>query len=143
MTRIVHRDIAAAGMLLVLGAYALWEAREMSVFGAIFPQLAGAGMVLGAVLLALRAVIWSPPVPRDNGTVLRPLLMLGALAAWAVLLPVLGFVPTSIIGAGLCMLIAQQEAVSLRVLAVQFAGLAALVLLVALLFGRLLNVPLP
>ncbi|WP_299687871.1 tripartite tricarboxylate transporter TctB family protein [uncultured Tateyamaria sp.] len=143
MNRFLHRDIAAAAGLLALGGYALWEAQSMSVFGAIFPQLAGAGMVLGAILLALRALIWSPALPTNTGTVLRPLLMLAALAAWAILLPVTGFVATSVVGAGVCMIIAQQHAVPFRTLALQGAGLTALVLLVALLFGRLLNVPLP
>lgn len=143
MTRFLHRDIAASAGLLALGGYALWEAQSMSVFGAIFPQLAGGGMVLGAVLLALRAVIWTPAVPADTATILRPLLMLAALAGWAILLPITGFVATSVVGAGLCMLIAQQHSVPARTLALQFAGLCGLVLLVALLFGRLLNVPLP
>ncbi|EBA12637.1 tripartite tricarboxylate transporter TctB family protein [Roseobacter sp. CCS2] len=143
MTRFMHRDIAAALGLLIVGAYALWEAREMSVFGAIFPQLAGAGMVLGAILLALRAAIWIPDVPQNDGAILRPLLMLAALASWAVLLPILGFVPTSLIGAGACMLIAQQDPLPLRTRALHFAGLATLVVSVAFLFGYLLNVRLP
>ncbi len=143
MNKLLHRDIAAASGLLVIGGYALWEARQMSVFGAIFPQLAGAGMVLGAILLLIRAIVWAPAVPQADGTLLRPLLMLAALAGWAILLPIFGFVPVSLVGAGVCMLIAQQTMVPMRVLALQFAGLAGLILLVAVLFGRLLNVPLP
>lgn len=143
MNRFLHRDLVPAIGLFAIGGYALWEAREMSVFGAIFPQLAGAGLVLGAVALAVRATVFAPDVPPNEGTLGRPILMLASLLGWAILLPVLGFVPTSLIGVGLCMMIAQQTRVSVQTLLLQFAGLAALVLLMVVIFGQLLNVPLP
>ncbi len=143
MNRVLHRDLIPAIGLFIFGSYALWEAREMSVFGAIFPQLAGGGLVLGALTLALRAVVFAPVTTPAEGTLLRPVLMLASLFCWSVLLPVFGFIPTSLIGAGLCMLIAQQTKVSPKTLAFQFVGLVGLVLLMAMIFGQLLNVPLP
>ncbi len=143
MNRVLHRDLIPAIGLFIFGSYALWEAREMSVFGAIFPQLAGGGLVLGALTLALRAVVLAPVTTPAKGTLLRPILMLASLFGWSVLLPVLGFIPTSLIGAGLCMLIAQQTKVPPKTLAFQFVGLVGLVLLMAIIFGQLLNVPLP
>ncbi|NSX53758.1 tripartite tricarboxylate transporter TctB family protein [Parasulfitobacter algicola] len=101
MNRFLHRDLVPGIALLVLGGYMLWEARQMSVFGAIFPQLAGAGMVLCALAMVLRAWIVSPASAPPDGALLRPILMLATLLGWAVILPLLGFIPTSLIGAGL------------------------------------------
>ncbi|KIT16243.1 tripartite tricarboxylate transporter TctB family protein [Jannaschia aquimarina] len=138
-----HRDLLPSVVLILLGAYALWETLAMSTFGAIFPRLAGFGLLLGGIALAVRAVWRNPPVTRPHGDLARPLLFLALLLGWAILLPVTGFVPTSIGGAILAMALAFEERPAARSVLAQSAALVGVVVLVALLFGRLLLVPLP
>ena len=143
MIRLRHRDLAPSAALLGAGGYALWEALDMTTFGAVFPMLAGGGMVLGGLALAARAVLFVPEVPAPVGTVSRPLLLLATLLLWAILLPITGFVPTSAVAVLVVMAIAQQDSAPINTLLLQAAALIALVGIVAVVFGTLLNVPLP
>ncbi|MEM9797160.1 MAG: tripartite tricarboxylate transporter TctB family protein [Pseudomonadota bacterium] len=139
----LHRDLAPSAALVLLGAYALWETLSMSTFGAIFPRLAGSGLLLGGIALAVRTLWQSPPATRPPGGLRRPILFLLLLLGWAILLPVTGFVPTSIAGALLAMVLAFDARPRARSILIQSAALIGVVLMVALLFGRLLMVPLP
>ena len=143
MTRFAHRDLIPALALILLGAWALWQTLEMSVLGAVFPRLAGGGMLIGGLAIGLRALLLVPPVRIPEGELVRPLLLLALLLIWAVLLPYTGFVATSICGAILAMFLAADDRPSPRSVAVQGVSLALLVGLVALLFGEVLMGKLP
>lgn len=145
MSRLAHRDLVPALILLILGGYGLWEAAGMSTLGRVFPSLASLGLILGALALIGRGVLGGETVaPAVTGSsVLRPMLLLAILAGWAVLLPVTGFVATSIVGALLSMAVAEHDRPGARSRAIQAASLIGLVLLLALIFGRVLLVNLP
>lgn len=143
MTRLMHRDVAPALILILLGAWALWQTLEMSVLGAVFPRLAGIGMLLGGLTLGARALILRPATSLQEGELTRPLLLLALLLAWAVLLPVTGFVLTSIVAATVAMLIGADERPSLKSALSQIAAIVVTVSVLALLFGQVLMVNLP
>ena len=143
MTRLTHRDLIPALALILIGGWALWETQEMSVLGAVFPRLAGAGMLLGGLLLAGRAIVLAPPARVPEGGLLRPVLFLALLLAWAVLLPVTGFVATSVVASILAMLLSAEDRPTPRSALIQAAALVAIVILLALVFGQVLKVKLP
>ncbi len=143
MTSPNHRDLIPSAGLILLGGYALYEASSMSAFGAIFPRLAGGGMTLGGMALAVRALVFNAASPVPAETLGRPALMLATLAAWAVALPIIGFIPASLIGAAAAMVIAMNDRPSAKELIYHAVGLTALILAIAGVFGGLLNVPLP
>ena len=109
-----HRDIVPAVVLILFGGWVLWQTLEMSVLGAVFPRLAGIGMLLGGITLGLRAIFAAPASPVPEGQVLRPLLLMLVLLAWAILLPPIGFVPTSILGAIAVMFLSMEDPPALR-----------------------------
>lgn len=144
MSRLAHRDLVPALILLTLGGYGLWEAAGMSTLGRVFPTLASLGLILGALALMARGLLGGADVaPAAAGPILRPMLLLAILAGWAFLLPVTGFVATSIVGTLLCMAVAEHDRPGAKAWAVQVASLIGLVLLLALVFGRILLVNLP
>lgn len=141
--RWLHRDMLPAGVLFALGAYAIWEASTMSVMGRVFPTLASMGLLVCSIALAIRALFWQPAPVLAVGTVARPLALLAVLFGWALLLPLIGFLPVSIAGVLLVSLVAEQEQRTRRGLLIQAAALVALVLFIALIFGQVLKVNLP
>jgi len=141
--RLLHRDLLPSLVLFALGGYAMWEASTMSVMGRVFPTLASLGLLLGSLALAFRAVWWQPAPVFSVGTVRRPLALLSVLFGWALLLPVIGFVPVSMAGVFLVSLVAEQEQRHRRGLFIQGAALVALVLFIAVVFGQVLKVNLP
>lgn len=143
MSSALHRDLVPSGLLMIVGSYALWEAARMTTFGAVFPTLAGCGLVFGGAALGVRAMIWRPEFRMQEGGLRRPLLLLAALLVWAILLPVTGFVATSILAALIVMRITQQTPLSMRSYLIRGLGLSLMVCVVAFIFQQLLNVPLP
>lgn len=143
MNRTFHRDTVPSVVLLITGIYMLWKASSMTTFGAVFPTLAGGGIVLGGLALGSRAIMWQQDSQPPEGAVLRPLLLLTALLVWAILLPISGFVVTSMVAALVVMGLTQLEPLPARSYLVQGIALTAMVGLVAFVFQHLLNVPLP
>ncbi|GFE67050.1 tripartite tricarboxylate transporter TctB family protein [Litoreibacter roseus] len=143
MNRTLHRDLPPGLVLIGLGSWALWETLTMSVLGAVFPRLAGSGMLVGGVILCIRALWRAPPVQPPEGELTRPLLFLALLLGWAVMLPITGFVLTSVCAALLAMFLSADEKFDAKTAAIQAISLAALVGVAALLFGQILMVNLP
>lgn len=137
------RSILPLAFFASAGVYGLYEAQAMTDFGAIFPRFASGVIVLASVAQLIQHLRGREATSHGSGTLLRPLLLLAVLLGWALLLPVLGFVPTSLLGAGLIWLIASQEPKGLKTRVLEASSLAALVLVVDFVFGRLLLVPLP
>ena len=143
MNRFAHRDLIPAAALILIGAWALWDTRDMSTFGAIFPQLASGGMLIGGLALAGRAILLAPPVRIPEGELMRPLLLLALLLVWAVMLPITGFIATSIAAALVTMLLSTETRPTTRGILIESGSLIVIVLAVALLFGQVLQVQLP
>lgn len=137
------RQALPALTLFFAGVYILFEAASMTQFGAVFPRLAGGGLIIGSSVLLAKLAMGKPDQLTRPDRTGRALLLLVALMAWAVLLPVIGFVPACLVGAAATMTLADPKPPSLRVLARRSAGLLVLILAVAVLFSRVLNVPLP
>ncbi len=138
-----YRDALPASILVLIGGFFLFEARSMSTFGAVFPMLAGGGMMLGGLALFARTLMFELEAHRPNGTFGRPLLLLLALLLWALALPVLGFALSSTVAALLVILIATQERPSAKTLALQVIGVVILIAVITVVFGTLLKVQLP
>lgn len=89
--------------LAALGAVVLWTAREFpnvpgqKVGAAFLPMLAGAGLVVCALLLVLRSFRARPgpageaPAPLSAGARLAPLVVVGCIGAYVLLAESLGF----------------------------------------------------
>ncbi len=88
----------AAGFI-ILGAWALWEARTFTTHGAIFPRAIASAMIvfaIGYILVALARPLFAKPQVAAESTLRR--VLLGALMfAWVVLIPVLGFGAASLL----------------------------------------------
>lgn len=141
-------DIGAAvvaALAMVVAGAALWEAREFSPLGSIFPRTIGIALLITAFAAMLRALmgrsVLSKGVPRDG--LLRSALLMLTMVLWIALLSHVGFIVTSVVAFFALAIIADREPATLRRL-VAFA-IVAVVVVVAfdLVFVRLLNVTLP
>lgn len=139
----LQKDMWPAVILIGVGAYGLYEAVSMSTFGAIFPQFAAGGMILGGLILVVRVLFNKLETAKYAGELNRPLILISILLFWAISFPLLGFIISSIISGLLAMLTAQQEKIPLKSYVYQLGGILALILVIDHLFVNLLNVPLP
>lgn len=133
-------DLAAAGILVVVAAVVVWESTRWPPAGGfagnptLVPHALAVLMVATAIGLALLA---GHGMPRDERRVSTALAGIGATAAMAALLPVLG-----VIGAGAPYLLALQRLLGAPLKpSVASAVLAPAILYVV--FAKGLNVPLP
>ncbi len=143
MNKLHHRDIVPSFVFVFLGGFMIFEARSMSTFGAVFPMLSGAGMLLGGLALCVRAILFNPLSRAPAGTVGRPLLLLLVLMLWAVALPLIGFAQSALLAGLIVILIATQETAVAKTIVAQFLGVAVLIAAITLIFGTLLKVQLP
>lgn len=133
-------DYAAAGILVVLAAVIVWESSRWPAAAAfagnptLVPHSLAALMAVTAIGIAWFA---GAGIPAERGHVTAALLAIGATAALAALLPVLG-----VIGAGIPYLLAVQRACGAPG---RSSALGAIVTPIALhaVFAKGLNVPLP
>ncbi|MDX1605319.1 MAG: tripartite tricarboxylate transporter TctB family protein [Candidatus Competibacterales bacterium] len=128
-----------------LALWALWETREMTPLGAVFPRTFASALLLLALLYIIRQ--WLKPGaagsrPPGGSWVRRGLLVL-LLAGWILALPRLGFVVASLAAFLLLSLVAAFESwrPSRWLLHLLVAGLT--VAGFHYLFAELLRVPLP
>lgn len=90
-----------AGGFLLLGAWGLYESREMSDLGAIFPRTIGAAMIGLSALYILYGLVRPRSVSSDTSSEqsnTRRVLLLVTMAVWIALISVIGFVSSSLIG---------------------------------------------
>ncbi len=138
------REIIPLGVVFLAGILALIEASEMTTFGSIFPQFAAAAMVMGSALLMARVLFFKSPDPHGNpGQSARAWAFAAILAVWALALPLIGFVISSLLGFAGALAVAQDKRPSVRSLLLQSTCATVFVFAVAFVFGTLLNVPLP
>lgn len=141
-------DVGAATIAILLAAVAalaLWQSREFSALGSIFPRTIAIGLLLASLSALLRAFAgWgslSRGVPRDG--LWRSALLASTMVLWIALLEPLGFIVSSVLGFFALALIADREAVTMRRL-ILFAVVAVVVVVAFnLVFVHALKVQLP
>ncbi len=148
-TEPLRRDwggILAALIFVLLGVWVLSETGEMTPLGAVFPRaIAGAMIVfasLAAVLRLVRATrpAGAPVLPQSPA---RRLGFVAVMAAWVLLMPVVGFFTTSLAAFMALMLVANHDPwTPRRAVILVTAGVIVVVAFQAL-FTEALNVPLP
>ncbi len=129
---------------IVLGAAAIWAARDYSDLGAVFPRSVGALLVaLGLLYIVLTLAGRTQRGAALGGSFVRRCAAAVTLLAWAFTLGPLGFVASSAAAMAALLVIANHERWTLR-RALLYAASSALVLIgLYSLFKIVLQVPLP
>lgn len=143
-------DIPTALVALVIAAIAavaVWQAREFSAFGSIFPLVTGVTLMLASLAVVVRSVTGRAPAKarpiRSAAGLRNSLLLISVLAVWALTLEWVGFAISSWVCFIGVALIADNRRPTLRRGAL-FAIVGVVVVLgLQFLFGQLLNVRLP
>lgn len=134
----------AAGFILV-GAWALYETREMSPLGAVFPKTIASAMIVFALVSLVRSLLRPREVEQRGAgeSNLRRALLVGLMVSWVALVPVLGFATASLLAFCLIAVIANHDPWSARrVLAYGITAVSVVTGFHAL-FAWALRVPLP
>ena len=140
----VGAAIVAALTAVVAGA-ALWESRDFSPLGSIFPRTIAIGLLLGSLAALARSLLgWGSRthgIPRDG--LLRSALLVSTMVLWIALLEPVGFIASSVVAFFALALIADREPVTVR--RVLLFAVASVVVVVAfyLVFVQALKVQLP
>jgi len=143
-----HHDIAGIGFAIgfvALGVAALYGSREMSPLGSVFPRTVAGALIVFAFAYIVEALLRGveQPARSQSESTLRRALLVGCMLGWALLLTVLGFVVSSVIGFALLSAVASyQRWTWKRTLLYLFAN-AVVVLGFFALFHYALLVPLP
>lgn len=142
-----RRDIPGAigsGLMVLIGAGAIWAARDYSDLGAVFPRTVGALLVaLGIVYITLVAMGRSRRVVGEHGSVARRALVAIVMLAWGFALGPLGFLPTGVAAMGSLLLIAHHGRWTPRAVFTYGIATAVVLSLMYALFQHALQVPLP
>lgn len=132
-------------LFIAMSALCIWQGRDMSQLGAVFPTTIAAVTLAAGVLrlgqLALRGVCSN--AARQRGSTPRRVLLVLAMTAWALVMPWAGFLLAGLASFVTLMLIAQHEPWTPRRLLGHLITGAVLVAFFYGLFAVLLNVPLP
>lgn len=132
-------------MLAGLAALAVWQAREFSTFGSIFPIVIGITLFFTSLGVVVRALKYGAPVKeRRNASAIRnSLALITVLIAWAATLEWLGFLVTSWLAFVALALLADGEKPTRRGVVLYCVVGVIVIGGVYLLFQHLLNVRLP
>lgn len=137
--------LVVTALLLVLAVAALWQAREFSPLGAIFPRAISAVLLLACIITLWRVLRGRTRPVRGmlQEDALRGLLLIVIMALWIALLEPVGFRVASIVAYLALALVTVRE--PLTIWRVTRYLLVAIVFVVAfeLLFVHMLKVPLP
>jgi len=143
----IRPDIPGAigsGLMVLLGAGAIYAARDYSDLGAVFPRTVGALLVaLGIVYILLVLAGRTRRATGSDGSALRRTLAAGVMLGWGFALGPLGFLPSGAAAMAALLLIAQHARWTLRTALLY--GLSTSVILCGMyvLFKHVLQVPLP
>ncbi|MEO8080680.1 MAG: tripartite tricarboxylate transporter TctB family protein [Caldimonas sp.] len=144
--RRADRGAAVVALLLVLlAAAALWQSREFSPLGAIFPRTIAIALLIAGAIVAWRALRGSGPksrgLPREGW--IRGAMLIVILALWIGLLERVGFVPTGIVAFVAIAIVTGRDAITVGRL-IRFVVVATVVVVAfQLLFVEGLKVQLP
>ena len=143
----IRPDIPGAigsALMVLLGAGAIWAARDYSDLGAVFPRTVGALLVaLGCVYILLVLIGRTRRATGSDGSSMRRTLVAVVMLAWGFALGPLGLLPSGAAAMAALLLIAQHERWTLRTALLY--GLSTSVILVGMyaLFKLALQVLLP
>lgn len=143
----IRPDVPGAigsALMVLLGAGAIYAARDYSDLGAVFPRTVGALLIaLGIVYILLVVLGRTRRIAGSDGSALRRTLVAIVMLGWGFALGPLGFLPSGAAAMAALLLIAQHERWTLRTALLY--GLSTSVILVGMyfLFKQVLQVPLP
>lgn len=133
-----------SALALLVGAGAIWAARDFSDLGAVFPRTIGGLLVaLGIVYIALTVSGRTRRADALDGSFIRRAGVAVVMLGWAFALGPLGFLASSAAGCGALLVIANHERWTLRTALIYGAATAFVVVALYLLFKTVLLVPLP
>jgi len=141
-------DVGAAivaAMTAVIAGAALWESRDFSALGSIFPRTIGIALLLTGVAALVRALAGrgtpSRGIARDG--LLRSALLVSTMVLWIALLERVGFIASSVVAFFALALIADREPTTVRRVLVFAVASVVVVVVFYLVFVRALKVQLP
>ncbi len=143
-----HRaDIPGAigsALMVLVGAGAIWAARDYSDLGAVFPRTVGALLIaLGIVYIALVVLGRTRRASAEAGSSLRRALVAIVMLAWGFALGPLGFLPAGAAAMAALLLIAHHDRWTLRIALGYALSAGAVLASLYALFKIALQVPLP
>lgn len=142
-----RRDWAGAfgsALAMVVGAGAIWAARDYSDLGAVFPRTVGGLLVLlGALYIAFVMTGRGRAAAALDGSMPRRAGVAVVMLAWGFALPVLGFVASSAAAMAALLVVANHQRWSVRSALVYGVSTAVVLALMVTLFKVGLKVPLP
>lgn len=130
--------LAVAAVLLLGGAGALWQSREFSALGAIFPRTIGVALLVASVITLWRTVRGVAPPTRglQRDGLLRGALLVAVISLWIALLEIAGFIAAGVVAYVALALVTERAALTwsrvLRFLVVAIAFVVAFQLIFVL-----------
>lgn len=142
-----HPDIPGAigsALMVLVGAAAIWAARDYSDLGAVFPRTVGALLiVLGIVYIVLVVLKRTRRGAAVDGSALRRALVAVVMLAWGFALGPLGFLPAGAAAMAALLMISHHDRWTLRTALAYGLSSAMVIGLLYTLFKHVLQVPLP
>lgn len=133
-----------SALMVLVGAAAIWAARDYSALGSVFPRTVGALLVaLGIVYIVLVVLGRTRRVAAVDGSSIRRALVAVVMLAWGFALGPLGFLPAGAAAMAALLLIANHDRWTLRTALVYGLSTATVIGLLYTLFKHALQVPLP
>ncbi len=136
---------AIAALLMLVAVAALWQSREFSALGAIFPRTIGTALAVGSAVSLWRSLrgraATSRGIPRDGA--MRSLLLMLVMAGWIAALDRAGFAVSGVIGFVALAAITDREPLTVGRLVRYLLAAAVVVIGFQLLFVHGLKVQLP
>ncbi len=133
-----------SGLMVLIGAGAIWAARDYSDLGSVFPRTVGALLVaLGIVYIVLVTMGRTHSVAGEPGSAIRRWLVAIVMLSWGFALGPLGFLPTGVAAMTSLLLISHHDRWTLRTALAYGIATAVVLGLLYVLFKHALQVPLP
>jgi len=137
--------ITIVALLLIIAAAALWQTRDFSPLGSIFPRTIGIVLLIACVITLWRTLRRRAPMSRGlarDGWVRGAALIL-VMALWIALFEKVGFVAAGIAAYVALAIITERDPLTLRRLVRFLLVAVAFVVVFQLVFVQGLKVPLP
>lgn len=133
-----------SALMVLVGAGAIWAARDYSDLGSVFPRTVGALLIaLGIVYIVLVVLGRTRRAGAVDGSSMRRTLVAIVMLAWGFALGPLGFLPAGAAAMAALLLIAHHDRWTLRTALAYGLSTAMVIGLLYTLFKHVLQVPLP
>jgi len=133
-----------SALMVLVGAAAIWTARDYSDLGSVFPRTVGALLVaLGIVYIVLVVLGRTRRGAAVDGSSIRRALVAVVMLAWGFALGPLGFLPAGAAAMAALLLIANHDRWTLRTALIYGLATTTVIGLLYTLFKHALQVPLP